>query len=185
MNNRNLSWLAATTLWMINPVFSGCDSNTENEFQFEEAELLDLLDELNAQSWETTFDGEPSTVTVDFSQLMDGSADDEPTPEDDHASLWMMEIGSADACSSRNFLAEAEACIDVSSLPIEGTVTITSDLDIEAEPQVFTVSGSIDVFGTVLNNADVWVNSDDIQLNWTGRFDDSSVFEEFSLSYVE
>ena len=185
MNTRPLSWLAATTLWLINPVFSGCDSSTDTEFQFEEAELLDLLDELNDQTWETTFDGEASTITVDFSQLINESIGDEQILEDDHASVWTLEVGSANACSSRNFLAEAEACIDVSSLPIEGTVTITSKLDIEAEPQIFTVSGSMDVFGTILNNADVWVNSEDIQLNWTGRFDDASVFEEFALSYVE
>ena len=181
MNTKHLSWLGATTLWLINPVFSGCDSDSQSKFNFGEAELLDLVDEINEQSWEATFDGELSTITVDFEQI--AGADD---ADGEQASLWSsIEAGSAHACGSRNFLAEAEACLDISSLPIKGTVTISSDLDIEAEPQIFTVSGSIDVFGTVLDNAEVWVNSDDIQINWTGRFDDSSLFEEFTLSYVE
>ena len=176
MQTKSISWIAATTIWLINPVFSGCDSSSEPEFEFGEADLLDLLDDLNAQTWQTTVDGELSTLTVDFSQL---------TGEEQAALFSALELGSAHACSSRNFLAEAEACIDVSSLPIEGTISISSDLADEAEPQVFTVSGSIDVYGTVLNNAEIWVNSDDIQVNWTGQFDAETESVDFILGYVE
>ena len=54
----------------------------------------------------------------------------------------VIELGSAHACDSRIFVAEAEACIDVSSLPVVGTMTISSNLDLESEPQIFDVSGS-------------------------------------------
>lgn len=181
MNTKHLSWLTASTLWLINPVFSGCDSGTNTKFDFGEAELLDLIEEVNAQSWETTFDGELSTITVDFEQLI-GASDG----EDDQASLWSaIELGSAQACGSRNFLAEAEACVDISSLPVEGTITVTSNLDVESEPQVFDVSGSLDVIGTTLNNAELWVNSDDIQANWNASFDTEGGLESFTLGYLE
>ena len=181
MNTKSLSWLAATTLWLINPVFSGCDSEGKAKFDFGEAELLDLIDDINEQSWEATFDGELSTITVDFEQLA-GASD----VEDDQAALWNpVELGSAHACGSRNFLAEAEACVDISSLPIVGTITITSTLDLESEPQVFEVSGSLDVIGTTLNNADLWVNNDDIDANWGANFDSEGVFESFTLGYIE
>lgn len=181
MNTKHLSWISATTLWLINPVFSGCDSGTNTKFDFGEAELLDLIEEVNDLSWEATFDGELSTITVDFEQLIgDGDSDG------DQASLWdSIELGSAQACGSRNFLAEAEACVDISSLPIEGTLTVTSSLDPESEPQVFNVSGSLDVIGTTLNNADVWVNNDDIQANWNAQFDTDGELEGFALGYIE
>ena len=181
MNTKSLSWIAATTLWLINPVFSGCDSESQSEFDFGEAELLDLIEDINEQSWEATFDGELSTITVDFDQLV-GASDS----EDDQASLWStVELGSAHACDSRNFLAEAEACIDISSLPVVGTITVTSNLDLESEPQIFDVSGSLDVMGKTLDNADLWVRSDEIEASWGARFDSEGTLESFSLEYVE
>ena len=181
MNTTNISWLAATALWLVNPVFSGCDSSDDAEFDFGEAELLDILDEVNTQSWEITFEGELSTVTVDLTQIV---ADSEV--EDDQASLWsVIELGSAHACDSRNFVAEAEACIDISSLPVQGTLTISSNLEIESEPQVFDVSGSLDVFGKTLDNADLWLRSDDIQANWNARFNEEGQLEDITLGYIE
>ena len=181
MNKKHLSWLGATTLWLINPVFSGCDSDSQSKFDFGEAELLDLVDEINEQSWEATFDGELSTITVDFEQI--AGADD---VDGEQASVWSnIDLGSAHACGSRNFLAEAEACVDISSLPVVGTLTVTSNIDVESEPQVFDVSGSLDVIGTTLNNAELWVNSDDIEANWSAQFDTEGQLEGFTLGYVE
>ena len=34
--HKNISWLAASALWLINPVFSGCDSSNGEEFDFGE-----------------------------------------------------------------------------------------------------------------------------------------------------
>ena len=179
--HKNISWLAASALWLINPVFSGCDSSNGEEFDFGEEELIDILDEVNTQSWEVTFDGELSTVTVDLTQIVaDGEVDE------DQASLGsVIELGSAYACDSRNFIAEAEACIDISSLPVQGTLTISSNLEIESEPQVFDVSGSLDVFGKILDNADLWLRSDDIQANWNAQFNEEGQLEDITLGYIE
>ena len=181
MNTKNISWLAATALWLVNPVYSGCDSSDDDEFDFGEAELLDILDEVNTQSWETTFDGELSTITVELTQVV---ADGEV--EEDHAYLWsIIELGTAYACDSRNFVAAAEACIDVSSLPVQGTLTISSNLEVESEPQIFDVSGSLDVFGKILDNAELWLRSDDIQANWNARFNEEGQLEVIGLGYIE
>ena len=181
MNKNTLSWLTATTLWLVNPVFSGCDSGTQSEFDFGEAELLDMIETINGQSWEMTFDGELSTVTVDFEQIIG-----ETYIEGDQAALWSaIEIGSAQACGSRSFLAEAEACIDISSLPLEGTLTITSTIDLDSEPQVFDVSGSLDVFGKTLDNGELRVNSDDIQASWNATFDTEGELEGFAMGYID
>ena len=68
------------------------------------------------------------------------------------------------------FLAEAEACIDISSLPVVGTITVTSNLDLESEPQIFDVSGSFrcrERHWTI----HLWVRSDEIEAGWGARFD--------------
>lgn len=174
------SWCIAGTLWLINPVFSGCNSNTDPEFDFGEAELLDILDDVNNQAWETTYQGEPVTIQTDFVQVSaEGSAS------------WLqpiktspLRIATASACSSRSFLAEAAACIDTSSLPIEGTVTISSKVDSESEPETFMVSGSVDVYGTILNNAEIWVSNDDIRLSWNGNSTEDDLLV-LDLGWVE
>ena len=165
------TWLIATTLWLINPVFSGCDSSTDPEFDFGEAEMVELITELNQQTWEVVFDGELSTLSLELSQSVEIQA-----------SAWSstIELGSAHACSSRSFVGSADACIDMSSLPIEGTLTISSNLEVESEPQTFAVAGSLDVFGTTLDNAEVWVSSDDVRAYfsaYTEVDDDALTFE--------
>ena len=181
MNKNTLSWLTATTLWLVNPVFSGCNSGTQSEFDFGEAELLDMLETINGQSWEVTFDGEVSTVTVDFEQIIG-----ETYIESDQAALWSaIEVGSAHACGSRSFLAEAEACIDISSLVLEGTLTVTSNIDLDSEPQVFDVSGSLDVFGKALDNGEVRVNNDDVEASWSATFDTEGELEGFAMGYID
>lgn len=181
MNKRTMTWITATTLWLVNPVFSGCYSSSDTEFNFGETDLLEILDDVNTHSWEITFDGELSTVTVDLTQMIE-----EIEINGDQASiLSFIGFGSAHACDSRTFLAEAEACIDVSSLPIEGTLTVRSNLDIESEPQVFDVSGSLDVFGKTLEYADIWVRSDRIEANWNAEFNEEGQMVGIALGYIE
>ncbi len=169
MNTRHFSWFAATTIWLINPVFSGCDSHTDNAFQFDESDMIALLDDLNGEVWETEFNGVPSTVTVDVSQVVE-----------EQASLWsMVQANTASACGTRNFVGRAEACVEMSTLPVEGVITIQANHE-ETYPLVYEVSGSIDVFGTTLNNAEVWLSNDDVHISWSGytaEGEDSLLFE--------
>ena len=178
MNTRN-TWLIATTLWLINPVCSGCDSSTEPEFDFGEAEMIELLSELNTQTWEVTFNGELSTVSLDLAQSVE-----------EQASLWSsassaVEFGSAHACGSRSFIGSADACIDMSSLPIEGTLTISSNLEVESEPQTFVVEGALDVFGTTLDNAEVWLSNDDIRADFSAYAEVDGDTLTFDLNSIE
>lgn len=175
MNTRN-TWLIATTFWLINPVFSGCDSSTDPEFEFGEADMIELLSELNSQTWEVTFNGELSTVSLDLSQSIEAQA-----------SLWSsaVEFGSAHACGSRSFIGSADACIDMSSLPIDGTLTISSNLEVESEPQIFVVEGSLDVFGTILDNAEVWLSNDDVRADFSAYAEVDGDTLTFDLDSIE
>lgn len=174
MNTKQFSWFAATTLWLINPVFSGCDANNDPEFEFDESDMIALLDDLNGQVWETEFNGEPSTIIVAISQEIE-----------EQARMWsILQPNTATACSTRNFVGSAEACIDMSTLPIEGTITIETETG-EMEPLVYDVSGSIDVFGTTLNNAEVWLSNDDVHVSWSGYTEEDGQALVFELNGVQ
>ena len=180
MKTQSLTWPLAILFWSINPIFSGCESASEDEFTFGEAELLDLLDEVNAQTWETTVDGVDMMVSVEFVQVMG----EEILETDEQASLWTLPLftaNSASACGTRSFLAEAEACIDMTSLSVEGVLTL-SPIESADEPLVFPVSGSLDVFGFNLDNAELWVSSEDISANWRGIQDETGEIVDFELS---
>ena len=57
MNQKLFTWGIAASVWALNPVITGCDPSNEKEFSFGEAEMLDLLDVLNEQSWSIDFEG--------------------------------------------------------------------------------------------------------------------------------
>ena len=125
MSTRHITWLTATTIWMINPVFTGCEGPApQDEFDFGEAEMLDVLDDMNEETWNIDMDGLTYEVTVDFQQRIS---------QETAANISFIDISSAHACGSRSFFAEADACLDVTSLPIKGTVSILP-LDSEGDP---------------------------------------------------
>jgi len=159
MKSQHMTWITAATIWMINPVFTGCDVPTHQEdFDFGEAEMLDVLDNMNSTTWTFEINGSNFEVQVDFIQR---------TGTETASLLPFVDVGSAHACGSRSFLAEAEACMDVTSLPIEGTVSLLS-IDTPDEPQVFSVEGSLDVYGNTLSNVDIWVQGDNFNAYWYG-----------------
>lgn len=159
MNTQHMTWITAATIWMINPVFTGCDAPPhQEEFDFGEAEMLDVLDNMNSTTWTFEINGSDVEVQVELNQR---------SISETAALLSLINLGSAHACGSRSFFAEAEACIDVTSLPIEGTVSL-SPIDTPDEPQVFSVEGSLDVYGNTLSNVDIWVQGENFNAYWYG-----------------
>jgi len=135
--------MVVAVIWAVNPTLGGCD---DQEFSFGEAEMLALLDTLNAETW-TEAEAE---IYFELSQATEG-----------HAALRLPSssfMGSAWACGDRSFAAEAAACIESSTLPVEGSVTV-----IDTASGVNTsaiVSGEIMVFGYDLDNAEVYLVHD-------------------------
>ena len=161
MNQKLVTWGLAASVWALNPVITGCDPSNEKEFSFGEAEMLELLDDLNEQSWSIEFEGSSVEVLVELNQI-----------EEEASAALSLPSNSAHACGTRSFIASAEACIDVTSLLIEGSISI---IDEESdEPETFFVSGSIDVMGLDLDNAEVWVYNDDIRASWDSLMDEDS-----------
>ena len=147
--------LVAIPFWLLNPIFTGCA--TEDKFEFDEADMLDVLDSLNAQTWVTTIDNSNHEIILDLRQATEAQASLTPSA---------VSLSSAAACSDRAFVASAEACIESSMLYIEGTAMVIN-LDTEAVLyDSLELSGSMLVVGTALNNADISLNHETGQLRW-------------------
>ena len=149
MTNRNILYATMGLLWAVNPVLPGCSSP---EFSFGETEMLDLMETINGQTW-TTEDGEYELTLT----LEQGGGE--------QAALELLDwMASAHACGDRSFVAEAEACLESSSLPIDATVTIT-----ELETEVVIIEeapyeGTMFVYGYDLDNAELNLHSDEDEI---------------------
>ena len=125
-----------------NPAYvTACSADDDDPFTYGEAEMLGLLDQVNAtESW--TFEG--YALSLDLEQRAG-----EATARSEGF------VRSAYACSSRTFVKSAAACIDSSSMPVEGTAIVVALLDDGAAEPVATlpVSGSLDVMSLNLDSA--------------------------------
>ena len=130
------------SLWLFNPA-----CGTEKTFAFERADMIDLLTELSAQDFEQSNDDGDYTLTFAFDL------------EEESARAWPSLFTQARACSSRSFSASAEACIDDTTMAVQGVVEIrdsTSD-EIVAEQDF---EGSFLVIGYELDNARIDLNTE-------------------------
>ncbi len=140
-----------TLLWLVNPVFSGCNDTTK-AFSFDERDMLELMYDINETDW--TIETEEGFFLVDFS-LQQSSGDQASVQP------FFDILGSAHACGERSFIAEAEACLDVSMLMLEGTVTITEQEDMSVVIENMPLEGSMEIYGLDLNNAEVYLQHSD------------------------
>ena len=150
MHKKNIQIGFFTLLWLFNPVFSGCSTTTA--FSFDETDMLELMYDINETDW--TIENEQGVFLVDFT-LQQSSGE--------QASLqqFFEIIGSAHACGERSFVAEANACIDVSMLMLEGTVTITEQENKSVVIENMPLEGSMEIYGLNLNNAEVYLQHND------------------------
>ena len=147
--------LISVPLWLLNPMFTGCAE--DDKFQFGEAEMLDLLDTLDGQTWVTTIDGTNHELILDLQQATEVQASLTPN---------FLTLGSALACGDRTFLASAEACVETSTLHIEGTVSVVN-LDTQVVlHESLEIEGSMTVIGYVLDNADINLYHESGSLYW-------------------
>ena len=145
MINRKIQFGVIGALWLINPVYSGCSTAT---FTFEEADMLELMYDINESEW--TIENDGTEFVLDFSLVQSAG---------EQASLQqVLEImNSAHACGERSFVAEASACLDVSTLVMEGTVTITEKETQSIVVENMPIEGSMEVIGLDLTNAEIYL----------------------------
>jgi len=172
--NAKLKYAAMTAIWIINPVYvGGCYNPT---FDFDGQDMVELMETVNEQSW--TVENDEGSYELEF-QLTQVVGETEILDEDAE-DQWDI-LGSADACGQRNFFAEASACVEVSTLYIEGVVTIT---DLETDTVIidsFPIEGAMDAFGYELTSADMYLSNDeDVLINFY-----SSDGESFSLTQAQ
>ena len=63
--------LLSIPLWLLNPIFTGC---AEEKTWFGEAEMLELLDSLESQTWVTSIDGTDHELILELEQSTEGQA---------------------------------------------------------------------------------------------------------------
>ena len=160
-----------TTFWLLNPIyFGGCDKQNPQEFSFGEEDMLSLMDEINSQTWTFEKDSEEFELEFQLDQQIEEVA----------KLQWLDALASAKACGNRNFLAEASACLEMTTLPIEGIVTITNLETGEIVVEDLELSGDISVEGYDLTNADVALYNDTSHI-----FFYSPDGQDFSLDIAE
>lgn len=154
-----LVFAAGSTL---NPAyFAGCAGQDDAKFEFGGEELAALVEQANG-----TFSLEATAVS-DCTGAVRCSISAVPyrveltlTPESKAQmatarALWSG--GRARACGQRELFASASACVDVSSMSVHGSLTLTR-LDPDAEAVVVEaadVQGSLRVFGYRLQQAEM------------------------------
>ena len=154
----------ASALWLFNPVV-GC--SPEPEFEFGEAEMVELMDSVSTVSWMTEQDSVQYEIRFDLSKGDINYDSDLAEDEEDALGsriLPSVVLGSAQACGTRSFLSEAEACIDTTILSVEGTVEV---IDVAAEQIVLSepIDGAISVWGKQLNEAEFWLSGEQSQFD--------------------
>lgn len=175
--------------------FVSCSSSEGDGFKYGEAEMLEVVEQLNetalaveSRSELSGYQGELSDLQVEF-QLEQARGDS----SEEAARLAPMKAGwieSAHACSSRSFVKEAAACASSSSMPLEGTVRITDGDEIV---RTLEVQGGMDVLGTSLGRAEFSLYAESVELSlfliWTpeggGTFDRVFVYRDPSLAPLD
>lgn len=147
--------LLSIPLWLLNPIFTGCAE--EKTFEFGEAEMLELLDSLESQTWVTSIDGTDHELILELEQSTEEQAALMPS---------VLDLGSAHACEDRTFLASAEACIDTTTLTIEGSARVVNLDTEEVLYESLELSGTMTVMGLTMDNADIYVEHSTGFLNW-------------------
>ena len=159
--------LLSIPLWLLNPIFTGCAE--EKTFEFGEAEMLELLDSLESQTWVTSIDGTDHELILELEQSTEGQAALMPS---------ILELGSAHACEDRLFFASAEACIESTTLYIEGSARVINlDTD-EVLHESLSLDGSILVMGYALDNADIRVAHENGYISWYSNDGESIALDD-------
>lgn len=153
--------VASVTLFAfaVNPAYligCGVEAGPE-EFQFDEADMLGVLEAVDTYSFEA--DGGEVTVTLALEQSGDGEA------------ITMAPLDAAGfftaamACGSRSFIKDAAACITTTEMPVEGTITVEFAEEGAASPEVLIdsarVKGGYIVMEYELDNGDISLRFED------------------------
>ena len=155
-----MKYISKTTviasLWILNPVIA-CDN--VSGFDFGEEELLQLMDSVGSTTW--TIEQNSVEYEIRF-QLEKGEENFDPDQEPDELGRirTFSVLSSAQACGTRSFIAEADACIDTTYLSVTGMVEV---IEIENQNTVLEeqIDGSIFVLGKQLNNAEFRVEGEE------------------------
>lgn len=152
--------------------FISCSSAEEEGFQYDEADMLEIVEQLNeAEHLAIDFPTELSGYQVGF-QLQQSSAvsSEKSARLVPRQSSW---VESAHACDNRTFVKAAAACVSVSSLLLEGTVQIKGG---EEVVQTFEVRGALEVYSNLLTRAQFRLDAEGVELSLVWTDEDSGTF---------
>jgi hypothetical protein len=112
--------LAFVCAFVVNPgYFAGCGSAEPQGFSFGEAEMLKLLESVNAAE-PIEFSSGGSDYSVEFKVIQRPGVDRDDTMSRAQPATALQ----AYACGNRTFLQSAAACITLTELPVVGSVTL-------------------------------------------------------------
>jgi len=144
MIRRSLAALAFPLALVVNPafLFAGCG------FRFGEKEAIALVDAAGAhRTYRFTSDAETFEATLDLTQATRPTELTRATPL----------VRSARACGNRTFVKSAAACLDVTTVPVEGKVHLARVLPTAGPVVERSVRGNVEIFGTSLRRASLFL----------------------------
>lgn len=151
--------LAFVFAFSVNPMYlAGCFVETDDDFEFGEAEMLTLL-ESGSGVFEFESGGESYSLTLSVAQSAE-VAQNETSPR---------LFASAHACGSRTFEQSASACISSTDMPAAGNFTLiktTGGTNVVVAEDV-AVRGALRVYGKSLRYATLelsFANGSDLSL---------------------
>jgi hypothetical protein len=176
MNNFSKTTII-TSLWLFNPIIA-CDKGPE--FEFGESELIELMADVSETTW--VVEQESIEYEIRF-QLEKGEENFDEDAEESDFGMYLPQVelmATAQACGTRSFLAEAEACIDSTYLSVTGTVEV---FDLENQKVVLEeqIDGAIHVMGLQLDNAEFWLQGEGSNFALTSN--DGIIFEINDVSW--
>ena len=155
--------IAFVFAFVINPAYvAGCGASVANEDDPEdnakmEAELLQMLDDLNGQgAWQFEHEGDSYEILLELTQQKKPAS----AATAHRASPF---IAAAHACGTRTFYQSASACITIYELAVEGTFSLRR---LGAKPE--TIASDVPLRGTVQNFGEAYLTfgtGGDLQLH--------------------
>jgi hypothetical protein len=170
-----------------NPAYFVSCSSTENTedggFQYDEADMLEVVEQLNAAPHlDIESPSELSGYQLEFELEQSSQGSSDTGAQLAPTAGW---IESAHACDQRTFVKAAAACINISTLPLEGTVRLKSG---ESVVRTFEVTGAMHVMSNLLTEAEFELSFEDalLYVSWSdeggGTFRGVEVWSESGLS---
>jgi hypothetical protein len=177
---RSIGVFAFALAFVINPgYFAGCAGDTGDEFEFGEAEMLELVDGLNDQ--------EPFVFSAaDAAYRLELILEQEPGEDEGAVAVGSPLAQRARACGSRTFMNGASACVSSSGVALLATLRLyRTDEDADELVLEQELSGSLTAWGKALGASQIVLTKGFTRVQLDSSGDDDFELVRFATTLTD